>query len=100
MVTNNATGGGGGGGPGPSLGHGPGPGSIVNINSVTNSNNKLPGQGRDSNEFTRQLDKLCDILPNANRETLAIYLDRASGQVCLFTINLIMNSTDFESFLT
>lgn len=38
---------------------------------------------RGSQEFSRDLDKLCDVLPHVPRDTLAIYLSRAEGRSML-----------------
>lgn len=37
-----------------------------------------------SQEFARNLNKLCDVIPHADRATLAGYLTRANGEVCTF----------------
>lgn len=42
---------------------------------------RRPERTRNSNEFDRQLNKLCDVLPHVSRDTLAVYLTRADGQV-------------------
>lgn len=38
-------------------------------------------ESRSSQEFSRDLDKLCDILPHVPKDTLAIYLSRSEGRV-------------------
>lgn len=48
--------------------------------------NRRQSQGRTSDEFSVQLDKLCDVLPHAERDTLALYLTRANGMVCFLPI--------------
>jgi len=39
-----------------------------------------PAQSRASEEFNRDLDKLCDVLPHVPKDTLAIYLSKADGR--------------------
>lgn len=49
----------------------------------------------DSREFDRQLNKLCDVLPHVSRDTLAIYLSRADGQVKLAQPPMTTNTNDY-----
>jgi hypothetical protein len=40
-----------------------------------------PAQSRASEEFNRDLEGLCDVLPHVPKDTLAIYLSKADGRV-------------------
>jgi hypothetical protein len=42
-----------------------------------------PSQSRESEEFNRELDRLCEALYHVPRDTLAIYLSQADGRVTL-----------------